>query len=207
MGLFGKKKSKEPNIQAMVLTQAEVERLVAGLARKDVSQTVSAGLTPINNDPRVVTALIAALHDDDYNVRTHVTMILATSSDPRVVEPLIAALKDEIEGVRLGAAIAVGTVVAKTPGGDPRALTALKNALDSEQNPALKNVFKIVVTVAEELSSSTPGADPLQHSRELARVYAAHKSGPVPGEDPVARDAMLKIWEAVSAGEAGSTPT
>lgn len=206
MGLFGKKKSKESYIQEMV-TQADVERLVAGLGREDVRQAASKALRTINSDPRVVVALIAALKDDDYDVRATVTMILATSSDPRVVEPLIAALKDEIEGVRLGAAMAVGTVVAKTPGGDPRALTALKNALDAEKHPVLKDPFKIVVAIAEELSSSTPGADPLQHSRELARAYAALKSGPVLGEDPVARDAMLKIDEAISAGEAGSTPT
>jgi HEAT repeat protein len=206
MGLFGKKKSKEPDIEEM-LTQADVERLAAGLGRPDVRVAASNALRANNSDPRVVVALIAALKDDDYDVRASVIMILATSSDQRVVEPLIAALKDESEGVRLGAAMAVGTVVAKTPGGDPRALAALKSALDAEQAPALKDVFKIVVAIAEELSSSIPGADPLQHGRELARAYAALQSGPVLGEDPVARDAMLKIWEAISAGEAGSTPT
>lgn len=44
---------------------------------------------------------------------------------PAVGEPLIAGLEGEIEGVRLGAGIAVGTVVACTRGGDPRALAAL----------------------------------------------------------------------------------
>lgn len=193
MGLFGKKKSKEPDLQETV-TQADVERLVAGLGRKDVRQAASSGLRPINSDPRVVAALIAALKDDDDDVRTAATTILATSRNPRVVEPLIAALEDGGEGVRLGAAIAVGTVVASTPGGDPRSLAALKSAFDAEEDPSMKDALKIVVATAEE-APSTPGDDP----------YAPW--GGSVGENPVARDAWLRIATAISSREPGSTPT
>lgn len=53
MELFGKRKSKEPNIQEMV-TQADVERLVAGSGREDARQAASSALRTINSDPRVV---------------------------------------------------------------------------------------------------------------------------------------------------------
>lgn len=189
MGLFGKKKSKEPTIEDM-LTQADVERLVAGLGSQDAHRAVSDALRANNSDPRVVEALIAALKDDDYDVRATVTMILATSADPRIEEPLIAALKDEVEGVRLGAAMAVGTIVAKTPGGDPRALGALKNAQAVEEHPAVKDqMLKIILAISEEPLGSNPGADP---------TYAMLRENAGVGQDPVARDALLKIMDAVS---------
>ncbi len=48
-----------------MVTQADVERLAAGLGGKDARQAASNALTPLNSDLRVV----AALKDDDYDVR------------------------------------------------------------------------------------------------------------------------------------------
>ena len=174
---------------AEILTPETVQRLVAGLARPEVRKDVSGALRASNSDPRVVTALIAALKDHDSDVRASVTTLLATSLDPRAREPLIAALKDEVEGVRLGAAIAVATIVAKTPGADVGALAALKTALDAEENPTLRNVLKTVIAAAQE--SPVSAAD--------VRTYTAAGLRAGPGEDPIARDAMLRIWEALSA--------
>jgi HEAT repeats len=177
-----------PDIAEM-LTPAVVELLVAGLGKPDKRDAAREVLRESNSIPRVVTALIAALKDDDYEVRTCVTALLATSLDPRVEEPLIATLKDEVEGVRLIAAMAVGAIAATTPGGDPRALAALKNAVDAEKNPTLKNMFKIVITAVQE--------SPVTAAQVRAYTAAGLRAGP--GQDPLARDAFVRISEAVSA--------
>lgn len=59
-----------------------MERLVTRIRREDVPRVANDGLWPISGDPRVVNALLAALKNDDYDVRTVATTILPTSSDP-----------------------------------------------------------------------------------------------------------------------------
>ncbi|MFQ5976389.1 MAG: HEAT repeat domain-containing protein, partial [Candidatus Hydrothermarchaeales archaeon] len=61
-------------------------------------------------DPRAVEPLIAALKDEDSDIRERVAEVLGKIKNPRAVEPLIAALKDENWYVREQAAWALGEI-------------------------------------------------------------------------------------------------
>ena len=75
------------------------------------------------NDARVVKPLIAALKDEDGNVRAKAVEVLSRIGDARAVEPLITALKDRDSRVRASA------VEALCKFGDARAIQALTGLL------------------------------------------------------------------------------
>ena len=75
-----------------------------------------------------VPALVAALKDEDSDVRRHAAWGLGEVKDPRAVEPLIAALKDKDSHVRGAAAWELGMIK------DPRAIEPLIAALKDKDS-------------------------------------------------------------------------
>jgi HEAT repeat protein len=72
-----------------------------------VSRSAQGSENALGKIPRAVEPLIAALKDEDVNVRWPAARALGEIKDPRAVEPLIAALKDEELHVRWPAAEAL----------------------------------------------------------------------------------------------------
>jgi HEAT repeat protein len=95
-------------------------------------------------DARAVDPLIAALKDEDSNVRKNAAEALGKIGNARVVDPLIAALKDENRDVQKNAVEALGKI------GDARAVEPLITALENEKvlrkasAIALVNIYKTV---------------------------------------------------------------
>jgi len=79
-------------------------------------------------DPRAVDPLIAALQDEDGDVRLKAAIALGYLGDRRAVGPLIAILQDEYGNVRQAVAIALGCL------GDARAFELVEAALQDETN-------------------------------------------------------------------------
>jgi HEAT repeat protein len=125
-------------------------------------------------DPRAVEPLIAALGDENLNVRIDAAKALGKIGDPRAVEPLIAALGDENLNVRIDAAEALSKIgvpavahlivalgnedqrvrsgAAKALGkiGDPRAVEPLIAALEDEDFWVRQSVIVALGSVSDE---------------------------------------------------------
>ena len=92
---------------------------------------------------------IAALKDENSDVRQAAAYALGEIKDPRAVEPLIAALKDEDSDVRKAAARALGEIK------DPRAVEPLIAALEDEE-------LRVRAAAAEALVKiGAPAVEPL----------------------------------------------
>ena len=91
-------------------------------------------------DPRVVAALINALHDPEEDVVVEAARSLGIIGDPAAVDPLIGKLKDPESEVRATAAEALGRI------GDPRAIAHLENMLNTDWNPFLKGLVSDAIT-------------------------------------------------------------
>lgn len=137
MGLFSK--SKKPDIEKMKKNQ-DVEGLIRAIEDDDIDVRNSAikALDRMNDNPRVVAALIAALNDGNWLVRFSASAILGGSHDPRAVEALIPTLKDKDEAVRYAAVRALKTAAKAIPGGDPRIEQAVSAAVLAETDPNWK---------------------------------------------------------------------
>jgi HEAT repeat protein len=114
------------------LTQFDDPRLVAPLVgalsdRDATARALAAGKLAELGDRSAVPALVRALGDPEAHVREEVARALGRLGDPTALEPLLDALRsDRGDHVREEAATAVGTLA----GTDPRAVDALRAALD-----------------------------------------------------------------------------
>jgi len=123
MGLFG-----PPNVEKLAQKGA-VKRLVQALGYRDdwtIRRAAAEALGQLGARQadaalrtRAVAPLIAALADNQAEVRMAAAEALGPLGDPRAVEPLTATLKDYAESVRQRSAIALGQI------GDPRAAQPL----------------------------------------------------------------------------------
>ena len=105
-----------------------VEPLVAALKDRDfhVRRCAAARALGQIGAPHTVEPLLAALRDDNPDMRQAAAEALGNIGDMRGVEPLLAALKDENSQVRRAAALATGEL------GDMRAVEPLVVALKDE---------------------------------------------------------------------------
>jgi len=120
------------------------------------------------NDPvgtAVTAALLAALKDDDQNVRSAAAEALGgvAAGDPAVTAALVAALKDDDYDVRSAAAGTLGGAAA----GDPAVTAALVAALLA----ALKDDDRGVRWAAARALSSAPSADRKLFRKTLAALF------------------------------------
>jgi len=116
MGLFGKKKPKEPDIAkpdvGEMEQQRDVEGLVAALKGKDAGEGVRAAAAKALGeigDAQAVEPLIAALTNDVGSVRIAASEALAQIGDSRAIEPLTANLSFP-KAVRTAAVEALDTL-------------------------------------------------------------------------------------------------
>jgi HEAT repeat protein len=127
MGLFGKKKSKGPDIE-----KPDIEKMV---------------------QERDVEGVLGALGLEDSNVRFLALDALARMNvkDLRAVEPLIAALEDESPIVRLAAVAVLSDYI-----GDPRVVEALTIAAAVEKDPEIRSHMESLLRKAGEKAGSAP---------------------------------------------------
>jgi HEAT repeat protein len=115
LGLIGDPRAIGPLIDAFRVESGDEEDIVAW---QDAATALARLGTP------ALHPLVAALSDENWNVRAWSACALGESGDRRAVEPLIAALDDSVGQVRLDAAEALGRI------GDRRAIGALVTILD-----------------------------------------------------------------------------
>jgi HEAT repeat protein len=118
-----------------------VEPFVAALANKERRSFALLRLERIGSP--AVEALIAALQDEQWDVRGDVARALGKIADPRAVEPLIHALQDQEWFVRSAAAEALGEVA------DARAVEPLVAALKDKQWIVRADVAKALGKIAD----------------------------------------------------------
>lgn len=82
---------------------------------------------------RVVETLINGLEDNNLGIREAVIQSLGKAGDPRAIPFLISALHDKSFAIKLSAIKALGEI------GDPQAIPSLKEIVDSDNDPYVKN--------------------------------------------------------------------
>jgi HEAT repeat protein len=104
---------------------AEIGHVLGNRLGPEVAAVIS-GQAGATADPKTIEALIAALADDDPDVREMVVVTLGRMRDPRVVPALLPLLKDSNADVR------EQVVFALTRTGDSRAAAAVATMIDDE---------------------------------------------------------------------------
>lgn len=112
------------------LGASAAELLVEAMTTRESLIRVGAAETlwSINKDPRVMSALVAAMGDPDQRVRIHAAGALGPTQDPGALEALINALKDPVPQVRAAAAEALGSI------SNPLAVDPLRLLLKDEND-------------------------------------------------------------------------
>lgn len=133
---FDKSVREQATLALSSIGKAAIEQLTAAMKEKkwETRYRAAEALGKIA-DERVVQPLIKALQDNRDHVRYMAAKGLRELGDSDAIEPMIILIKDENRYVRMMAATVLGTI------GGKKANTALKNALESEEDEKVKEAI------------------------------------------------------------------
>jgi HEAT repeat protein len=133
---FDKSVREQATLALSSIGKAAIEQLTAAMKEKkwETRYRAAEALGKIA-DERVVQPLISALKDNRDHVRYMAAKGLRELGDSDAIEPMIILIKDENRYVRMMAATVLGTI------GGKKVNTALKNALESEEDEKVKEAI------------------------------------------------------------------
>lgn len=133
---FDKSVREQATLALSSIGKAAIEQLTAAMKEKkwETRYRAAEALGKIA-DERVVQPLISALKDNRDHVRYMAAKGLRELGDSDAIEPMIILIKDENRYVRMMAATVLGTI------GGKKANTALRNALESEEDEKVKEAI------------------------------------------------------------------
>ena len=133
---FDKSVREQATLALSSIGKAAIEQLTAAMKEKkwETRYRAAEALGKIA-DERVVQPLIKALQDNRDHVRYMAAKGLREFGDSDATEPMVILLKDENRYVRMMAATVLGTI------GGKRVHTALRNALESEEDEKVKEAI------------------------------------------------------------------
>ncbi|MCX6687127.1 MAG: HEAT repeat domain-containing protein [Methanoregula sp.] len=133
---FDKSVREQATLALSSIGKAAIEQLTAAMKEKkwETRYRAAEALGKIA-DERVVQPLISALKDNRDHVRYMAAKGLRELGDSDAIEPMIILIKDENRYVRMMAATVLGTI------GGKRVHTALRNALESEEDEKVKEAI------------------------------------------------------------------
>ena len=163
-----------------------VPALIEAIKDDDIRWSAAAALGRIG--PEAVTALIAALKDENEHVRESAADVLGDIGPEAkaAVPALIEALKDKVEGVRWSAAAALGRI-------GPEAVPALIAALKDENEHVRDSAADVLGDIGPEAKAAVPALiEALKDKVEGDRWSAAAALGRIGPEAVPALIAALK---------------
>jgi HEAT repeat protein len=133
---FDKSVREQATLALSSIGKAAIEQLTAAMKEKkwETRYRAAEALGKIA-DERAVQPLIKALKDNRDHVRYMAAKGLRELGDSDAIEPMILLIKDENRYVRMMAATVLGTI------GGKKVNTALKNALESEEDEKVKEAI------------------------------------------------------------------
>ncbi len=133
---FDKSVREQATLALSSIGKAAIEPLTAAMKEKkwETRYRAAEALGKIA-DERVVQPLIKALKDNRDHVRYMAAKGLRELGDSDAIEPMVILINDENRYVRMMAATVLGTI------GGKKANTALKNALESEEDEKVKEAI------------------------------------------------------------------
>jgi HEAT repeat protein len=133
---FDKSVREQATLALSSIGKAAIEPLASAMKEKkwETRYRAAEALGKIA-DERAVQPLIRALKDNRDHVRYMAAKGLRELGDSEAIEPMVILLKDENRYVRMMAARALGTI------GGKKVNTALKNALESEEDEKVKEAI------------------------------------------------------------------
>ena len=133
---FDKSVREQATLALSSIGKAAIEQLTAAMKEKkwETRYRAAEALGKIA-DERVVQPLIKALQDNRDHVRYMAAKGLRELGDSDATEPMVILLEDENRYVRMMAATVLGTI------GGKKVNTALKNALESEEDEKVKEAI------------------------------------------------------------------
>jgi len=140
---FDKSVREQATLALSSIGKAAIEQLTAAMKEKkwETRYRAAEALGKIA-DERVVQPLIKALQDNRDHVRYMAAKGLRELGDSDAIEPMIILIKDENRYVRMMAATVLGTI------GGKKVNTALRNALESEEDEKVKEAINEAINEA-----------------------------------------------------------